>query len=146
MTTTSLTDQQLADIQARHQAATSGSWYLQPNHGPDFVATEISGYERGIGSMDFGVGDQADADREFVLNAHADQATLLAELSRTRAELATAQQRIDAVLALPIADRDELEQMDPEQYHHADGYSDAIFAVQVILTDPADLAAASPSA
>lgn len=102
MTTTPLTDQQLADIQARHQAATSGTWYLQPNHGPDFVATEISGYERGIGSMDFGVGDQADADREFVLNAHADQAALLVELGRVRAELATARQQLDTLALVRV--------------------------------------------
>lgn len=88
MTYTPLTDQQLADIRARRHLATGGTWYLQPAHGPNFVAAEHHGYEHGIGTLDFGVGDQADTDREFVLNAHGDITALLAEVDRLRAELA----------------------------------------------------------
>jgi hypothetical protein len=76
-----------AAIQARHDAATSGTWYLQPNYGPDFVAAESAGYEHGVGTLDFGVGDQADADREFVLNAHTDMGQLLARVARLAAGL-----------------------------------------------------------
>ncbi|MCX5209732.1 hypothetical protein OG689_10600 [Kitasatospora sp. NBC_00240] len=80
----------LAPIQARHDAATPGQWYMQPNYGPNFVASEVAGYERGIGDMWFGDGDQADADREFVLAARTDVAALLAEVTRLRAELVDA--------------------------------------------------------
>ncbi|WP_181799431.1 hypothetical protein [Kitasatospora acidiphila] len=88
MTTQLPTGEQLAAILARHGTATSGTWYLQPNYGPHFVAAEHHGYEHGIGTLDFGEGDQADADREFVLNAHEDVAALLAEVDRLRAERA----------------------------------------------------------
>jgi len=77
----------LDPIRQRHEAATSGTWYLQPNYGPDFVAAEIAGYEHGIGTLNFGDGDQADADREFVLNAHADMGQLIAEVERLRARV-----------------------------------------------------------
>jgi hypothetical protein len=82
-----LTDEQHAAIRARHQAATGGTWYPQPNYGPHFVAAEHHGYEHGIGTLDFGDGYQADTDREFVLNAHADMGRLLAERDELLAEL-----------------------------------------------------------
>jgi hypothetical protein len=85
---TGLTPDHEAAIMRRHALATSGTWYLQPNHGPHFVASEQAGYEHGIGDLDFGVGDQADADREFVLNAHADMLHLLAEVDRLREQVA----------------------------------------------------------
>lgn len=75
-----------AAIQARCDAATPGTWYLQPRYGPDFVATEVAGYERGIGTLDFGVGDQAEDDREFVLNAHSDISALLARVAELEAK------------------------------------------------------------
>jgi hypothetical protein len=78
----------LDPIRQRHEAATSGTWYLQPNYGPDFVAAEIAGYEHGIGTLNFGDGDQADADRDFVLNAHTDMSQLIAEVEQLRAQLA----------------------------------------------------------
>jgi hypothetical protein len=85
-----LPSEQLEEIRARHQAATSGHWYL--NRGsyddPNFVVAEHHGYARGIASMDFGVGDEASADREFVLNAHSDMAALLAEVKRLTARVA----------------------------------------------------------
>ncbi|BFP50117.1 hypothetical protein KCMC57_64850 (plasmid) [Kitasatospora sp. CMC57] len=112
----------LAPIRARHRAATPGDWYLQPNHGPNFVSSEVNGYERGVGALDFGSEDNtgAMADRAFVLAAHTDMGQLLAEVTRLRAidkqetlraELATARQRAElaearlaAVLALLPAD------------------------------------------
>lgn len=79
----------LDPIQARHQAATGGHWYV--NRGsyddPNFVVAEHHGYAHGVGSFDFGEGDEAEADREFILNAHTDIASLLAEIDRLCAEL-----------------------------------------------------------
>jgi len=71
---------ELGAIRARCRAATPGPWYPQPNHGPDFVAAEAAGYEHGIGDLNFGNGAQADADREFVLNARQDMDALLARV------------------------------------------------------------------
>jgi hypothetical protein len=76
----------LAAIQARERAATPGPWYLQPNHGDTFVAAEVNGYERGVGDLDFGAGDDAAADREFTLNARQDVPALLTEITRLREE------------------------------------------------------------
>jgi len=90
----------LDPIRQRHQAATGGHWHL--NRGsvdfdPNFVFAEHHGYEHGIGSLDFGDGDQADADREFVLNAHTDMGQLIAEVERLCAELADARDRLNDV-------------------------------------------------
>jgi hypothetical protein len=86
---TPLTDQQYADIRTRHDNATAGHWYF--NRGsyddPNFVVAERHGYAHGVGSMDFGTGDEADADRDFVLNAHTDITALLAEVDRLRATI-----------------------------------------------------------
>jgi hypothetical protein len=61
----------------------------------------------------------------------------LAELARLRAELATAQQQIAAVLAIPRRTDEELEQMDPEDYHQAVGHDSAVYKVQSLLRAPA---------
>lgn len=73
-------------IQQRHAAATKGRWYYATSYGPHFVASEVSGYERGIGTLNFGDGDDAKADRDFVLDAHEDMGQLLAEIHRLQAE------------------------------------------------------------
>lgn len=73
----------LAPIQARHQAATGGIWRYESyaGLGPHGV---LGAANLPIGRLDFGEGDQADADRTFVLNAHADMTNLLAEVERLR--------------------------------------------------------------
>jgi hypothetical protein len=134
VTTTPLTDQQLADTiseaLAEMHTAIEGIVRLFQQRCPEgFDASDVAA---------------------AIVDACSDELGPLyrdrAELGRVRAELATAKGRINAVLALDFADREQLEQMDPEQYHHADGYGDAIWAVQMILTDPAAPAAAVPSA
>ena len=119
----------LTAIRARHKAATAGHWYLQPEHGPNFVATEQRGYEHGIGDLDFGTGDQADADREFVLNAHNDITVLLVEVDRLHAERdqahAALEQHRDQTLieAADLLERiaDEAEAKVAEYYGQASG-------------------------
>ncbi|MDH6141122.1 hypothetical protein P3T35_003135 [Kitasatospora sp. GP30] len=80
-----LSDEQLTTIRARHQAATSGPWRNEPygGLGPETV---LGPGMPAVAALDFGDGDQADADRDFVLNAHTDMAAVLAELDRLRAE------------------------------------------------------------
>lgn len=66
-----------------------------------------------------------------------DYTALLAEAGRLRAELAATNARVTAVLELTTASREELEQMDPEQYHQAVGYDSAVTDIQLMLTAPA---------
>jgi hypothetical protein len=58
---------------------------------------------------------------------------LRAERDQARAERDAANARITAVLALTVASREELEQMDPEQYHRAIGCDTAITDIQRML-------------
>lgn len=84
--TKSPTDQQLDDIEARAQAATDGPWDRY-GYGPNFFANTSGPYLRGVGDFNFGVGEQADADEEFVRHAVEDVRALVAEVRRLRAEL-----------------------------------------------------------
>lgn len=87
LATKPLTDTEIADIKTRHEAATGGLWTLDPDgcFGPGTVVTETGGYSSMIGAIDFGHGEEADADTRFVLNAHSDMGALLAEIARLRA-------------------------------------------------------------
>lgn len=85
-----LSDTRLTEIRALSAAATGGHWHLDPEgcFGPGTLLADTGPYEHLIGALDFGTGEQADADKAFVLNAHQDMAALLAEVNRLRAELA----------------------------------------------------------
>lgn len=83
-----LTGQQLTEIDARRQAATPGPWSPYTVHGPTFYANVSGPYLRGVGDLDFGIGEQAEADKEFVRHAREDVDALLAEVHRLRARLA----------------------------------------------------------
>jgi hypothetical protein len=73
----------LAEIASRHKTATRGAWRYDPSIGPHFLIAEYHGYGHGIGDLDtFGEGEQAERDREFVLNSYADVAELLDEVER----------------------------------------------------------------
>ncbi|MDX3249009.1 hypothetical protein [Streptomyces sp. ME18-1-4] len=79
-----LTAQQLDDIQARANAATPGPWERYENYGPTFFANIRGSHLLGVGDFNFGVGEQAEADEEFVRHAPEDVRTLLAEVRRLR--------------------------------------------------------------
>ncbi|MFF1684657.1 hypothetical protein [Streptomyces sp. NPDC058254] len=81
-----LSPQREADIAARAQAATPAPWERAENHGKHFYAYLGGSYMRGVGTLNFGEGDDAEADRAFVLNAREDVDLLLAELAAVRAE------------------------------------------------------------
>jgi hypothetical protein len=88
MTTTNPpTDQQLDAIEARISAATEGPWERHSEYGPTFFANITGPYLRGVGDFNFGVGEQAEADEEFVKHAREDVDVLLAEVRRLRAAL-----------------------------------------------------------
>jgi hypothetical protein len=88
MTENPLTDQQLDEIEARADAATSGPWELHEGCGPHFYAYLRGSHLQGIGTLNFGDGEAADADREFVTRAHGDVDQLLAEVRRLRTRVA----------------------------------------------------------
>lgn len=79
-----MTTERLAEISAAYEAATPGPWYFETQYGPYFLASEVHGYLHGIGQLEFGEGDHAGRDREFVLNSHAFVAELLDEVERLR--------------------------------------------------------------
>lgn len=85
---TQLTAQQLDDIQTRANAATPGPWEEHKPYGPDFYAYLRGPYLRGVGTLNFGDGEGAEADREFVKHAREDVDALLAEIHRLRAHVA----------------------------------------------------------
>jgi hypothetical protein len=81
-----LTEQQLDDIETRADAATPGPWELYDGYGPHFYAYLRGSHLQGIGTLNFGDGEAADADRAFVLQAREDVPALLAEVRRLRVE------------------------------------------------------------
>jgi hypothetical protein len=83
-----MTDQQLDldAIETRKNAATPGPWERYAEYGPHFVANITGPYLRGVGDLNFGVGDQAAADEEFVKHAREDVAVMAAEIRRLRTE------------------------------------------------------------
>ncbi|MFD4547225.1 hypothetical protein [Streptomyces sp. NPDC058466] len=87
MTTNPLTDQQLTVIEARAGAATPGPWEEHDDYGPHFYAYLRGSYLRGVGTLNFGDGEDAEADREFVKHAREDVDALLAEVRRLRARV-----------------------------------------------------------
>ncbi|MEU5596859.1 hypothetical protein [Streptomyces sp. NPDC020298] len=91
-----LTQQQLDEIAARAQAATPGPWEEHAAYGPDFYANVSGPYLRGVGTLNFGDGEDAEADREFVKHAREDVAALLAEVHRLRAQVAAVTALCDA--------------------------------------------------
>ncbi|MCX5365885.1 hypothetical protein OG864_45125 [Streptomyces sp. NBC_00124] len=86
MTTTPLTDQQLDDIEQRANAATPGPWEEHEEYGPHFYAYLRGPYLRGVGTLNFGDGEDAAADREFVKHAREDVDALLAYIRRLQGQ------------------------------------------------------------
>jgi len=83
-----LTEQQLTNIETRANAATPGPWELYEGYGPHFYAYLRGSHLQGIGTLNFGDGEAADADRAFVLHAREGVPALLAEIRRLRDRVA----------------------------------------------------------
>lgn len=81
------TRQQLDEIAARASKATPGPWEEHDDYGPHFYAYLRGPYLRGVGTLNFGDGEDAAADREFVKHAREDVDALLAEVRRLRAAM-----------------------------------------------------------
>jgi hypothetical protein len=84
--TTPLTEQQLADIESRAKAATPGPWERHNEYGPTFFANVTGEYLQGVGDFNFGVGDQAEADEEFIKHAQQDVTALAAQVRRLQGQ------------------------------------------------------------
>lgn len=74
-------------IETRANAATPGPWEEHADYGPHFYAYLRGPYLRGVGTLNFGEGEEADADREFVKHAREDVPALVAEVRRLRARV-----------------------------------------------------------
>ncbi|WP_399559392.1 hypothetical protein [Streptomyces chartreusis] len=70
--------ERLAVIRDRAKAATEGPWQRDTEYGPNFFANIDGPYLQGVGDLNFGVGEQAEADEALVANAQKDIAWLLA--------------------------------------------------------------------
>lgn len=89
-----LTPQHEAEITARAEAATPGPWEAHEGHGAHFYAYLGGPYLRGVGTLNFGEGNDAEADKSLTVNAREDIRTLLAELAAVRAERDQARERV----------------------------------------------------
>lgn len=74
-------------IETRANNATEGPWERYEDYGPTFFANVSGEYLRGVGDLNFGVGEQAAADEEFVKHAVTDVRQLIAYARRLRAAL-----------------------------------------------------------
>ncbi|WP_328632077.1 hypothetical protein [Streptomyces sp. NBC_00356] len=92
-----LSPQHETEIRERAEAATPGPWVEYADYGKDFYAYTGGPYLRGVGTLNFGDGDDADADLEFTQNAREDVLAVAAELAAVRAERDEAQARVDEV-------------------------------------------------
>ncbi|MFI8301527.1 hypothetical protein ACIGCZ_37095 [Streptomyces nigra] len=77
----------LDPIEARAKAATPGPWERYSQYGAHFYANTTGEYLIGVGDLNFGDGEQADADEAFVRHAREDVDALLAEVRRLSAQL-----------------------------------------------------------
>ncbi|MFE7360700.1 HlyD family secretion protein [[Kitasatospora] papulosa] len=77
--------ERLIEIRLRVEAATPGPWEEHLPYGDSFYAYLNGPYLRGVGTLEFGDGEDAEADRAFTLNARQDVPALLAEVDRLRA-------------------------------------------------------------
>src|SRR5690606_21523185 len=84
----------IAEIQQRVNAATPGPWEEHAAYGENFYAYLGGPYLRGVGTLNFGDGDDAEADKALTVNAREDIRALLAELFTVRAELRVARGRV----------------------------------------------------
>lgn len=83
-----------AEIAARAEAATPGPWETRPEYGPHFYAYLGGSHLRGVGTLNFGEGEDAEADKALTVNAREDIRALLAELAAVRAERDQARARV----------------------------------------------------
>ncbi|MGW2721346.1 hypothetical protein [Streptomyces sp. NPDC001492] len=113
--TNRLSPEREAEITARAEAATDGPWEEYPKYGKHFYAYLQGSYLRGVGTLNFGDGEDAGADRALTLNAREDIRALLAELSAVRAE------RDEAREALAFLERATLPELRRTVQHHIDG-------------------------
>lgn len=74
------------EIRARVRAATPGPWELHEPWGPDFYAYLGGSHMRGVGTINFGTGEAAQADTAFVLKAREDVDWLLNRVAELKAD------------------------------------------------------------
>ncbi|MFF6829584.1 hypothetical protein [Streptomyces longwoodensis] len=92
----SVTPAWLMEIAARAEAATPGPWVEYPKYGPHFYAYVEGLHLRGVGTLNFGDGPDAKADREFVLHARQDVPALLARVAELEAQREALTERLRA--------------------------------------------------
>ncbi|MGX1254097.1 hypothetical protein RKD48_006608 [Streptomyces ambofaciens] len=89
-----LSPERESEIAARAEAATPGPWEANAEYGAHFYAYLGGPYLLGVGTLNFGEGTAAEADKALTVNAREDIRELLAELAAVRAERDQAEARI----------------------------------------------------
>ncbi|TGB11597.1 hypothetical protein [Streptomyces sp. MZ04] len=103
--TARLSPERETEIRNRAEAATPGPWVEYADYGKDFYAYTGGPYLRGVGTLNLGDGEDADADREFITHAAEDVPALLAELAAARAERVEARKRVDELEKVAVEAR-----------------------------------------
>lgn len=94
-----LSPEREAEIAARAEAATPGPWEANAEYGAHFYAYVGGPYLLGVGTLNFGEGTAAEADKALTVNAREDIRELLAELAAVRAERDQAETRVRKQIA-----------------------------------------------
>lgn len=86
------------EIRARAKAATEGPWQRYPEYGPNFLANTTGSHLQGIGDLNFGQGEQAEADETLVTHAQQDITYLLDRITELEAISANGRKLVNAWL------------------------------------------------
>jgi hypothetical protein len=129
-----LSEQQLAEIAERVLTATPGPWELYPDYGPNFYANVRGEMLLPVGSIEFGDGETAAADRAIVEHAVEDLAALLSEVERL-SEALTREQRLYAAYQKSAAEtgramRAEIDRLQAERHATNEALDEAIKAIR----------------
>jgi hypothetical protein len=88
----------LNHIRARAQAATEGPWQRNTQYGPNFFANIDGPYLQGVGDLNFGIGEQAEADEALVTHAQQDITYLLVRVAELQSIATNARKLVSAWL------------------------------------------------
>ena len=97
-----LTDERIAEIRARVEAATPGPWEVDDKYSDQFVVCELDEYVAVSASTDADIGLDGRADAEFIAHARQDVPDLLDERDVLIQRLATMENLASGILAAAI--------------------------------------------
>jgi len=100
-----LTDERIAEIRARVEAATPGPWEVDDKYSDQFVVCELDEYVAVSASTDADIGLDGRADAEFIAHARQDIPDLLDERDMLIQRLATVENLAADILAAAMNEK-----------------------------------------